>query len=120
MRNLLPLLDTVYPAPGVTHIYVVVDNYCIHKAKAVTQWLANHPRFEVLWFPPYCRRATPIERVVGEAHDKCTRHHKRKRLRDLVQDVERHVQEHGPWRYKLSQLSDAPEVTEAVAHIAAK
>jgi hypothetical protein len=35
----------------VTRIYVVVDNYCIHKAKAVEQWLANHPRFTLLWFP---------------------------------------------------------------------
>jgi hypothetical protein len=39
-RNLLTLLDTAYPASEVTRIYVVVDNYRIHKAKAVTQWLA--------------------------------------------------------------------------------
>jgi transposase len=35
-RDLLTLLDTTYPASSVTRIYVVVDNYCIHKAKAVT------------------------------------------------------------------------------------
>ena len=39
-RDLLTLLDTAYPASEVTRIYVVVDNYRIHKAKAVTQWLA--------------------------------------------------------------------------------
>lgn len=61
-----------------------------------------------------------MERAFGDVHDKCTRHHKRKRLRDLVQDVERHVQENGPWRYKLSQLYDAPEVTAAVERIAAE
>jgi putative transposase len=82
-RGLLTLLDTAYPAPGVTRIYVVVDNYCIHKAKAVPQWLANHPRFEVLWLPTYCPRANPIERVFGDVHDKCTRNHTRQRLRDL-------------------------------------
>ena len=74
---------------------VVADNYCIHKAKAVEQWLASHPRFEVLWLPTYCPRANPIERAFGDVHDKCTRNHKRKRLRDLVQDVEQHVQENG-------------------------
>ena len=72
----------------ITRIYVVVDNYCIHKAKAVEQWVASHPRFEVLWLPTYCPRANPIERVFGDVHDKCTRNHQRKRLRDLVQDVE--------------------------------
>lgn len=119
-RALLTLLDSTYPAPAVTRIYVVVDNYCIHKAKAVEQWLAHHPRFELLWLPTYCPRANPIERVFGDVHDKCTRNHTRKRLRDLVQDVEWHVQANGPWQYTLSHLYDAPEVTAAVEHIAAE
>jgi putative transposase len=119
-RDLLTLLDATYPARQITRIYVVVDNYCIHKAKAVEQWLASHPRCELLWLPTYCPRANPIERAFGDVHDKCTRNHKRKRLRDLVQDVERHVQENGPWQYKLSQLYDTPEITAAVEHIAAE
>ena len=119
-RGLLTLLDTAYPTSDVTHIYVVVDNYCIHKAKAVEQWLAHHPRFTLLWFPTYCPRANPIERVFGDVHDKCTRNHKRKRLRDLVQDVERHMEANGPWQYRLSSLYDTPEVTAAVEHIAAE
>ena len=60
-----------------------------------------------------------MERAFGEVHDKCTRNHKRKRLRDLVQDVERHLRHNGPWLYKLSRMYDAPEVTAAVAQIAA-
>src|SRR4030095_11048552 len=51
-RNLLTLLDTTYPASEVTRIYVVVDNYRIHKAKAVTQWLASHPRFGCSGYRP--------------------------------------------------------------------
>jgi putative transposase len=119
-RDLLTLLDTVYPASEGTRIYVVVDNYCIHKAKAVEQWLASHPRFELLWLPTYCPRANPIERAFGDVHDKCTRNHQRKRLCDLGQDVEWHVQENGPWQYQLSHLYAAPEVTAAVEHIAAE
>jgi hypothetical protein len=119
-RDLLTLLDTTYPASDVTRLSVVVDNDCIHKAQAVPQWLARHPRFALLWLPPYCPRANPIERVFGDGHDTCTRNHKRKRLRDLVQDVERHVQANGPWQYKLSHLDAAPEVTAAVEHIAAE
>src|SRR5262245_50547829 len=119
-RELLTLLDTTYPAPGVTRIYVVADNYCIHNAKAVEQWMASHPRLTLLWLPTYWRRANPIERVFGDVHDKCTRNHKRKRLSDLVQNVEWHVQENGPWPYKLSHLYDAPEITAAVENIAAE
>ena len=119
-RALLATLDPRYPTPWITRISVVVDNYCMHKAKAVEQWLASHPRCALLWLPTSCPRANPFERVFGDVHDKCTRNHKRKRLRDLVQDVERHVQANGPWQYKLSQLYDAPEVTAAMENIAAE
>jgi transposase len=98
---------------------VVVDNYCRHKAKAVEQWLASHPRFTLLWFPTYGPRAKPIERARGDVHDKWARHHKRKRLRDVVRNVERHLQQNGPWWYKLSRVYEAPEVTAAVEHLAA-
>jgi transposase len=116
-RDLLTQLDRTYSALRVTRIYVVVDNYCIHKAKAVEQWLASHPRFAMLWLPTYCPQANPIERVFGDVHDQCTRNHKRKRLGDVVHDVERHLRQNSPWLYKLSRLYDAPEVTATVERL---
>src|SRR4029434_7202515 len=113
-RDLLTVLDHAYPAPRMTRIYVVVDHYCIHKAKAVEQWIDSHPRFVRLWLPTYCPQANPLERAFGDVHDQCTRNHKRKRLRDVVSDVERHLRQNGPWFYNLSRLYDAPEVTAAV------
>ena len=98
-RDLLTLLDATYPAPWMTRIDVVADHYCIHKAKAVEQWLASPPRLEWLWLPTYCPRANPIERAFGDVHDKCTRNHTRKRLRDVVQDVEQPIRDSGPWKY---------------------
>ena len=80
--------------------------------------MASHPRLTLLWLPTSCPRANPIERAFGDVHDTCTRNHKRQRLRDVVQDVERHVQVNGPWKYSLSQIYQAPEVTAAVEHIA--
>jgi len=53
-------------------------------------------------------------------HDKCTRNHKRKRLRDVIGDVERHLHANGPWLYKLSRIYQEPEVTAAVERIAAE
>jgi transposase len=113
-RDLLDTLDLHYPARRYDRISVVVDNYKIHQAQAVQRWLATHPRFQLLWLPTYCPRAKPIERVFGDTHDKVTRHHKRKRLRDLVDDVRRHLDRNGPWRYHLSQIYQEPEITTAL------
>ena len=119
-RDLLELLETSYPAERYTRVYVVVDNYKIHRAKAVQQWLAAHPRVRLLFLPTYCPRANPIERAFGDVHDCCTRNHRRKRLPDLVADVEDHLHVNGPWQYKLSDLYYEPAVTAAVTQIAAE
>lgn len=119
-RDLLTRLDADYPAAQYTRLYVVVDHDKIHKAKAVDQWLASHPRFTLLLLPTYCPRANPIERAFGDVHDLCTRNHRRKRLPDLVADVEEHLQVNGPWQYKLSELYDEPAVTAAVEKIVAE
>jgi transposase len=113
----LDLLETrarAYPAPLFSHLTVVADNAKIHHAQKVQQWLAAHPRFEVLYLPTYCPRANPIERAFGDVHDKCTRNHTRKRMWHLVQDVKRHLRSNGPWRYALSEIYYTPEVTAAV------
>ena len=78
-----------------------------------------HPRFELVYLPSYCPRANPIERAFGDVHDKCTRNHKRKRLRDLVSDVVWHLQVNGAWRYRLSEIYYTPEVSKAVAELQA-
>ena len=98
---------------------MVVDNYKIHTAKAVEQWLAAHPRVNLLLLPTYGPRAHPIERACGDVHDCCTRHHQRKRLPTLVADGVDHLRLNGPWKYKLSDLYYAPAVTTAVERIAA-
>jgi len=117
-RALLDCLERRYPKARFDKVYVVVDNYGIHKAKAVKRWLAVHPRFALLFLPTYCPKANPIERAFGDVHDKCTRNHQRKRIEELVGDVEQHLSTNGPWPYKLSQLYYTPEVTTAVERIA--
>jgi transposase len=98
---------------------VVADNDKIHKAKLVQRWLGQHPRFRLLFLPTYCPRANPIERCFGDLHDKVTRNHRRKRMRDLVKDVERHLKQNGPWHYHLSEIYYAAEVTRALRKQAA-
>ena len=117
-RVLLDNLEKRYPKARFDKVYVVVDNYGIHKAKAVAQWLAAHPRFAFLFLPTYCPQANPIERAFGDVHDKCTRNHQRHRIEELVGDVEQHLATNGPWPYKLSHLYYSPEVTTAVNRLA--
>lgn len=47
--DLLRALNRQFPAA--TKIYLVADNYRIHKAKVVVEWLNLHPRFEIVWGP---------------------------------------------------------------------
>jgi hypothetical protein len=61
-----------------------------------------------------------MERAFGDVHDLCTRNHTRKRLRDLVVDVEEHLHVNGPWKYKLSELYYEPAVTAAVENMVAE
>jgi hypothetical protein len=119
-RDLLGHLEVTYPADRYTRVSVVVDNYKIHKAKAVEHWLAAHPRIQLLFLPTYCPRANPIERAGGDVHDCCTRNHQRKRLPDLIANVEDHLRLNGPWQYNLAELYYEPAVTAAVEKIAAE
>jgi transposase len=116
-RSLLDRLESRYPARRDDRIYVVVDNYKIHKAQAVERWLVAHSRFELLFLPTYCPRANPIERIFGDTHDKVTRHHKRKRLRDFVAAGGRHLDRQGPWPYRLSMIYQEPVVTTALQQL---
>jgi len=117
--DLLQTLDHTHPASHFSLLTVVVDNAKLHKAKKVQQWLAAHPRFELLYLPTYCPQANPIERAFGEVHDKCTRNHTRKRMWHLVQDVKQHLRVKEPWPYALSEIYYTPEVTAAVAALQA-
>jgi putative transposase len=112
-RQLLNLLESQM-GKRYTKVYIVVDNYSIHKAKAVDQWVAFHPHFELVFLPSYCPRANPIERAFGDVHDKCTRNHTRKRLSTLIRDVEGHLVVNGPWQYQLSEIYYTHEVDAAL------
>jgi hypothetical protein len=64
-RDLLALIESSDPAERYTQLYVVVDHDKLHKAKAVAQGLAAHPRVRLLCLPTYCPRANPIERAAA-------------------------------------------------------
>ena len=66
----------------------------------------------------YRPRTNPIELAGGDVHDLCTRNHRRKRLPNLVADVEAYLHVNGPRKDQLSALDYEPAVTAAVEKIA--
>jgi len=116
-RALLEAVETADPAHRYNRIYVVVDNYKIHKAQAVEQCLKAHPRLELVFLPTYCPRANPSERLFGDTHDKVTRNHTRKQIWRLVEDVKCHLAENAPWGYRLSEIYFTAEITAAVQRL---
>lgn len=70
-------------------IVLVLDNYIIHKADLVKRWLADNPKFRLLFQPVYHPWVNRIERLWKAMHDTITRNHRHHRMFDLCQDVQR-------------------------------
>lgn len=43
-------------------ITIVLDNASFHKSKEVKAWLAQNPKFELVYLPPYCPELNVVER----------------------------------------------------------
>src|SRR6185437_13943312 len=60
------LLDQLLRAfPRAPAIAVICDNDSIHHARAVTAWLEEHPRLELLYGARYSPHDNPVERIWG-------------------------------------------------------
>ena len=84
----LKLLDALqHQYRRARRIVLIADNYIIHKTKLVAQWLAVHPKFQLLFQPVYYPWVNRIERLWKLMHDTVTRNHRCKTLRELCQDI---------------------------------
>lgn len=69
--DFIAFLEQLLIAYPVGQILIVLDNASIHKAKVVSQWLAEHPRIELLWLPTYSgHKENPVEKVWWRLKDK--------------------------------------------------
>ena len=48
--------------PEELDVHLIMDNYCTHKSKTVTRWLARRPRFHVHYTPTYSSWINQVER----------------------------------------------------------
>lgn len=51
---------SLYPTGG---IHIILDNYSIHKAKIVQEWLTSHPRVKLYYLPCYLPQLNPVEKI---------------------------------------------------------
>ena len=84
----LTMLLTAYPA-GM--IYVILDNASIHTSRAVAQWLATHPRVQLVYLPTYSgHRLNPVEKVWWDLKEDIAANRCFKSLVELEQAVHRY------------------------------
>ena len=117
--DLLAALNRAYPVGRYRRVFVVVDNYSIHSAHDVRDWLARHPRIVLLWLPRYCPAANPIERVFGDLHDQITRNHRHHTLLPLMREVQCYLRRRVPCG-ALPSLYDEPPITSALRQLRKK
>ena len=70
-------------------IVLILDNYVIHKSRVTRRWLAQNPRFQLLFQPTYCPWVNVIERLWKAMHDTMTRNHRCRSMYELCQSVVR-------------------------------
>lgn len=65
-------------------ITLVVDNYIIHKSRKTQRWLADNPKFKLVFQPVYSPWVNRIERLWQALHETITRNHRCKTMWQLL------------------------------------
>ena len=90
--DLLAHLLDAYPAAAT--IQLILDNYGIHRSKAVQAALGSWAgRIRLHFLPPYCPSANRIERLWLDLHAAVTRNHRHATITDLLAAVEQFLHE---------------------------
>lgn len=99
-RHLLNQI-VAYHAKDKKKVVVVVDNFCIHQAKAVKVWLTCHrTRLRLYFLPTYSPRLNPIERVWRHFRRNVTDNYFFRTMARLIAAVESFI----------SEMAESPEV----------
>ncbi|KGM28292.1 hypothetical protein KS18_10400 [Photorhabdus luminescens] len=53
-------------------LILILDNYSIHKSRLISDWLARHPKFNLLFLSVYSPRLNKIERLWQSLHETVT------------------------------------------------
>lgn len=84
LRLLEALLGTYRRA---RRLYLIADNYIIHKSRMTLGWLARHPKIQLVYQPTYHPWVNDIEKLWKKLHDTVTRNHRHNTLPQLMRAV---------------------------------
>jgi transposase len=69
------LLEVIAEKQKHGKVYLILDNASHHHAKLVRRWLLHHPRFKLIFLPPYSPNLNLIERLWKFFHKQVTNNH---------------------------------------------
>ena len=84
LRLLEALLATYRRA---RRLYLIADNYIIHKSRVTLGWLARHPKIQLVYQPAYHPWVNDIEKLWKKLHDTVTRNHRHNTMPQLMRAV---------------------------------
>jgi len=87
-------------------VVLVWDRGRSHKHRLVNAWLATHPRWHIVWFPPYAPELNPVELLWG--------HLKHGRLANFAPDTVEHI--HRQVCRERRRLARRPQLLRSFFH----
>lgn len=69
------------------NITLILDNYVIHKSRLVQSWLADNPKFILIFQPVYSPWINKIELLWHKLHETVTRNHQCHSMVSLLKRV---------------------------------
>jgi putative transposase len=78
-------------------ITLIVDNYIIHKSKKTRDWLAENPKFIIIYQPIYSPWVNRIELLWLALHETVTRNHRCRYMWQLLKNVAQFMKAASPF-----------------------
>ena len=103
-QAIIRLLEAIKQKQKHGKIYMVLDNAKYHHAKLVKNWLLNHPRFNLIFLPPYSPNLNLIERLWKFFHQKVTNNHYFANFHDFKQETMQFFQNLHHYKQELDTL----------------
>jgi putative transposase len=93
--NMLEALRATYRRAKT--ITLILDNYVIHKSRKVERWLADNPKFILIFLPTYSPWLNKIELLWLSLHETVTRNHQCRYIWQLLLNVKKFMAEASPF-----------------------
>lgn len=95
-EDFIAFLESLLVAYPTGPIVLIVDNFSSHTAQAVTEWLAGHPRLQLLYLPKYCSHLNPVEQIWLRLKNKIAANRLYGSMKALLETVESFFNEMTP------------------------